>query len=103
LFFGCEDIVKCPVVLVSEGISSGLLINHASSQLPDPGGRWTVYPVSVISLNSMVPGVIGKLADFWMVPDAIVTGDYFPGDGSRELVVIQNVLQGSDGTAVTIP
>lgn len=103
LYFGCEGVVKCAVLMVAEGINNGLLINHAASQIPDMGGRWAVYPVSVISMNGMVPGVVGTLADFWMVPDALVTGDYFPGDGSRELAVIQNVLQGNDGTAVSIP
>jgi hypothetical protein len=103
LFFGCEGVVKCPVVLAAEGISNGLLINHTASQIPDMGGRWAVYPVSVISMSALVTGVVGTLADFWMVPDALASGDYFPGDGSRELAVIQNVLQGNDGTAVTIP
>jgi hypothetical protein len=104
LYFSQGSIHKCAVMMTAEAIgTTGVLVTHTASQSADPNGNWTVYPASVFSVNGMVPGYIGKFADFWAVPDALATGDYFPGDGSREMVVIQGVLQGNDGTAVSLP
>lgn len=104
LFFGHESVRKCAVMMSAEAVQgTGVLVNHSASQVADPGGKWVAYPMNVISLNQMVPGFIGRFADFWAVAEALPSGDYFPGDGSRELVVVQGVLQGNDGTVVVLP
>jgi hypothetical protein len=103
MFFCCDDLVAIQAMMSVEGIYGlGPLTQHAACQVSDMGGSWPVFPVSVISIYPSVPGYIGKLVDFWAVPDALASGDYMPGDGSMAMAVVQDVLQGNDGTAVMI-
>jgi hypothetical protein len=104
MFFCCDDVRAIQTMMAVESIySSGPLTQHAACQVPDMGGSWPVFPVSVISIHPSVAGYIGRLVDFWAVPDALASGDYMPGDGSMAMAVVQNVLQGNDGTSVMIP
>jgi len=102
-YFCCDEFIKCDVLLSAEANASGILSRQAQFQVPDPGGRWPVFPVSVISRSPLVNGYVGKLADMWVVPTALAFGDYMPGDGSKKFVVMNDLLLGNDGTAVMLP
>lgn len=103
LYFCCDEFLKCEAMLSAEANNAGVLIKHTACQAPDLGGRWPVFPVSVISLSPLVNGYVGKLADLWAVPQALAFGDYMPGDGSRQFAVMHDLLLGNDGTAVMLP
>jgi len=103
LYFCCDEFIKCGTMLTAEANASGVLIKHTACQAPDLGGKWPVFPVSVISMSPLVNGYVGKLADMWAVPQALAFGDYMPGDGSKQFVVMHDLLLGNDGTAIMVP
>jgi len=103
LYFCCEDFLKCETMITAESDNAGVLIKHVACQSPDIGGRWPVFSVSVISQSAFVNGYVGKLADLWAIPEALAFGDYMPGDGSYQFVVMNDLLLANDGTTVILP
>lgn len=103
MFFYQEGIVQF-AMMSCEGIYGiGPLTDHAACQMADLGGHWPVFPITAFSESPMVPGRLGELFDFWAVPTIMASGDYMPGDGSKQMVIIQGILQGNDGTFVITP
>ena len=69
----------------------------------DYNSNWPCTPMWLISQSTAVPGIIGILYDLWWAhATTVANGDYFPGDGSRNQVVIGNMIQGSDGSAFVL-
>lgn len=103
-YFCCDEFTKCPLMFSAEGThSGGVLSKQTSCQLADLGGNWPVFPISVVSVSPLVNGCLGTVADMWLVPTALAFGDYMPGDGSKEFVVMHDLLLANDGTSVIIP
>jgi hypothetical protein len=66
----------------------------------DYNGNWVCNPVLVVSLGPVL-GIFGFLADLWHGIDNLASFDYFPGDGSKAQVVMDDLIQGSDGSTVS--
>jgi hypothetical protein len=69
----------------------------------DYGANWPCTPIWLLSTTTSRPGIYGTIYDLWWAPTTtITTGDYFPGDGSKIQFVFRNMVQGNDGTSVTL-
>ena len=69
----------------------------------DAGNEFPCTPMWLISFTNAVPGIFGILFDLWWVHSTtVVTGDCFPAGGTRTQVVLGNMVQGNDGTALTL-
>ena len=69
----------------------------------DYGTNWPCTPMWLLSTNTSRPGQYGMIYDLWWAPTTTVTtGDYFPGGGSKTQFVFGNIVQGNDGTTVTL-
>jgi hypothetical protein len=88
------------VMYSTESIKGGNLSVNAACQNPDIGGKWPVFPFGVIAMSPINPGYMGRVEDMYLVPTALATQDYMPSDGSKQFVVIDDVLLANDGTFI---
>ena len=65
----------------------------------DYNSEWPTTEVFVCS--SSLAGIFGYLTDMWHVVDNLSNFDYFPGDGSKDQVIFNDIAQGSDGSTVS--
>lgn len=92
-----------PIALTSQAYSTAtMLVTWDRFGGVDVNSEWPCFPAGLFSANSYAGGWLGTLDDYWLVSDDLVNGDYFPGDGSKAFVVLGDVLQPSDGSAVVI-
>jgi len=84
----------------SNGGGSG--INTSFLDGVDVGGNWVAPPVGLASKQTSFSGLMARLFDLWFVPSSLADGDYVPSGGSRQYVVLDNLLMPSDGSVVTI-
>jgi hypothetical protein len=67
----------------------------------DYGSNWPCSPVIVLGYSNAIQGIFGQLADLWHGVDDLASFDYFPGDGSKAQVVMDDLIQGSDGSTIS--
>jgi hypothetical protein len=68
----------------------------------DNQGAWPVDYAQIQCSGVPRHGHLGHLQDLWFVLASLAVGDAFPGDGSRQQIVIGNLVLGNDGTALTL-
>lgn len=68
----------------------------------DYNSEWVCCPAGIMSNSTTRRGRLGEVKDWWWVSDNLNTGDCMPGDASKAFVVIGEMLQPWDGSAMVI-
>ena len=64
-------------------------------------GGYAFYDMILYSSAAGARGVKGRRPDMWLGPTQVAsTGDTFPGDGSRQFIMIDALVLPWDGTSV---
>jgi hypothetical protein len=86
------------------GTTRALTTAGVAGAAGDYGGNWPVSPMWVLGSNASSPGILGFVPDQWWTHNnaSLALGDTFPGDSSRQQVVIGNMAFGNDGTTLTL-
>lgn len=96
------------------GQGGGPLCVYNRFFLPDVFGKWSCFPVGLVTpygvalANAAPPYdsmLVGRIKDIWFLPTEYLlpkftTGDYYPDSASRQFVVMGDFLQPSDGSIV---
>jgi len=99
------NVSSTAVWFATEGVgTTGPLGRQAGFATADVWGNWICTPIDVVYAAIYAdPGILGKVRDLWFTSDDLVDGDYFPGDGSKQFVVLGDLVQpNEDGTTVPI-
>jgi hypothetical protein len=97
------DVIGIPVYLSADGFgTAGALGKQAMLGGADPNGNWMCSPVGIIGSCAQSIGYMGRLADAYWVHQNMANGDYYPNDGSRQWVVVGDIMHASDGGAVVL-
>jgi hypothetical protein len=92
-----------PVYLSADGLgTAGALGKQAILGGADPNGNWMCSPVGCVGTLGLSTGYIGLLADAYWVHQNMANGDYYPNDGTRQWVVVGDIMHASDGGAVVL-
>ena len=95
------DGVACS--FTSEGYGAGTLVESGPYEKADAFGNRLCTPVGITTISdSILPGFLGRVDDLWLVNENLPDGAYYPDDGSRQFVVMGNLLQPSDGSLVHV-
>lgn len=89
--------------MTSEGTGGGSIAKSTVYDQGDVWGNRICTPVGLSILSDAVPsGFLGRVDDLWFVNSNMADGNYYPDDGSRQFVVMGDLLQPSDGSLVHI-
>jgi hypothetical protein len=98
-----RQVLLCLGTLVLATLEIPGSYSGAAGASGDYGTNWPCTPIWLLSGTTSGPGIYGVIYDLWWAPyTTITTGDYFPGDGSKTQFVFKNMVQGNDGTTVTL-
>jgi len=97
------DVIGIPAYLSADGLgTAGALGTQAMLAGADPNGNWMCSPVGIIGSCAQSIGYMGRLADAYWVHQNMANGDYYPNDGTRQWVVVGDIMHASDGGAVVL-
>jgi hypothetical protein len=66
----------------------------------DYNNEWICGTVGLLASSANPRGFLGEMRDIWWVSDDLPDGTYMPSDGSKQFVVIGDILQPWDGSAI---
>lgn len=97
------DVVGIPAYLSADGFgTAGALGKQAMLAGADPNGNWMCSPVGIVGTCAQSIGYMGRLSDAYWVHQNMANGDYYPNDGTRQWVVVGDIMHASDGGAVVL-
>lgn len=94
--------IGCGLGSLMVGTTRALTSANLAGASGDYGGNWPCTPAWLVSSSPYMGGIVGRLFDLWWGHTSLADGDAFPADGSSTQVVIGNVIQGNDGTALVL-
>jgi hypothetical protein len=96
----CNDWYLTNLYSTSEGSGNNALGRLALFSTADYNGEWICGTIGLVCYASSVKGWFGDIRDMWWVSDDLAKGTYMPGDGSRDFVVLGNILQPWDRSVI---
>jgi hypothetical protein len=98
-FYARCDSVFFPMYATTEGAGDSLG-QYPSFGTADYNNEWFCGTIGLLANDASRKGWLGEIRDMWWVSDDLPRGTYMPGDGSRDFVVLGNILQPWDGSAI---
>jgi hypothetical protein len=103
LFTRAGVVSGIPAYLSADGFgTAGALGKQAILGGADPNGNWMCSPVGIVGTCAQSIGYMGRLSDAYWVHQNMANGDYYPNDGTRQWVVVGDIMHASDGGAVVL-